>query len=31
MPSFDRLRSSQTKLRTYASFTYQAGSAASPK
>ena len=30
-PSFDRLRSSQTKLRTYASFTYQAGSWKRPR
>jgi Transposase DDE domain group 1 len=31
MPSFDKLRSSQTKLRTYASFTYQAGSWTRPR
>src|SRR6202047_4987099 len=30
-PSFDKLRSSQTKLRTYASFTYQAGSWTRPR
>src|SRR5580704_13658926 len=31
MPPFDKLRSSQTKLRTYASFTYQAGSWTRPR